>query len=625
MAVNSTGNNNAGQTQQQQQPTSMGQAFAQAGTEQQIPPRVKWSNMGSLTRTAMGRKPASECLVKAQKAIGDLYAKRNDPIFKVSLLAIDMANNQELAISALVVVTQDEGNPKAGLAYHTFILEGSAEVPPPKYDNINGRQVEVLRVPGDSNDKILHGVIRAKLMAAYPNTTLHNADACVIPRDFNFADEVATTMLAANGLLATTTELEIKHPNFRDLNLSYIDNDSNLTVRPTFAGDQITGVDGLPIRSSVIIDFSATVQQNQQQQQSADRVTSLAQIAGFVDLAWDPVQGPVNAWVAQAQNQQAINQSYVKYTARYVMTALESQELLTIPAQLLAMLPALTLRENNSWANAFRPAPFSNGIDKSDIGAIGLEVNFDNNPTGVGTRIDTKSASFTDQSLFQLLAATTRPGMVLMLDVPKCGGSTWYTNVFAAESEGDLQARQAILNAAETLTNGNFGKYYKSNGPICDNENNIIHMGYYEVNGVRHDIRELDYLAILNMVGEQDMGIVTKFCNTYLDRSTPINQRLSDRKQIYAHLVSNLVITGKALRLSISAEFLDALAKGAQDCGLAIRLANQFQDQALFERSSAGYGQQNIMSSDSVGIFNRSSAINTNVGNRNGGGYNRSW
>ena len=101
---------------------------------------------------------------------------------------------------------------------------------------------------------------------------------------------------------------------------------------------------------------------------------------------------PVNAWVAANQNQQQINQSYVKYVSRFV-TALESHDILTVGTQLLALLPAMSLRENNQWANAFRPAPFNNGIDLRDIGAIGIEVNFENNPTGVGSRIDTKSAS----------------------------------------------------------------------------------------------------------------------------------------------------------------------------------------------------------------------------------------
>ena len=40
-------------------------------------------------------------------------------------------------------------------------------------------------------------------------------------------------------------------------------------------------------------------------------------------------------------------------------------------------------------------------------------------------------------------------------------------------------------------------------------------MGYYEVNGVRRDIREIDALAVLNKVGEQDPQLVVNFTNTY--------------------------------------------------------------------------------------------------------------
>lgn len=593
-----------------------------SGANNNQPKSFRWGNLGGMMRSAMSRNPASEVLVKAQKAIEAQYAKRPESVFKVALLPIDMQTNTQLGISALVVVVQDINIPNK-FAYHTFILEGSTEPAAPKYENINGRQVEIIRLACDANDEILHSVIRNKLAASYQGGTFDNADSCVVPRDFKFDDEVAVYSLAANGLMACTTELEIKRRDFIDLNLAQVDRDSTLTVRPTFTADQSAGLDGLPIRTDVVIDFNSTVQNNQQQQ-TADRTNTIATIGGFVDLAWDPISGPVNAWVAANQNQQQINQSYVKYVSRFVITALESHDILTVGTQLLALLPAMSLRENNQWANAFRPAPFNNGIDLRDIGAIGIEVNFENNPTGVGSRIDTKSASFTDQSLFQLLAATVRPGMVVMLDVPECGPSTWYNNIFVAESKGDTRARAAIIAAANQLTNNNFSKHYKNpEAFICDNENNIIHMGYYEVNGVRRDIREIDALAVLNKVGEQDPQLVVNFTNTYLDRQAPIALRLSERKKILTSLVSNLTITGKAMRLAFSAEFLDALAKGAADCGLVIRPFNQYQDQSMFERSSAGYSNNNLMSSDSVGIFNRN--INMGGNTRFTGQVNRVW
>ena len=77
------------------------------------------------------------------------------------------------------------------------------------------------------------------------------------------------------------------------------------------------------------------------------------------------------------------------------------------------------------------------------------------------------------------------------------------------------------------------------------------------------------------------------------------------------------------MRLAFSAEFLDALAKGAADCGLVIRPFNQYQDQSMFERSSAGYSNNNLMSSDSVGIFNRN--INMGGNTRFTGQVNRVW
>ena len=110
----------------------------------------------------------------------------------------------------------------------------------------------------DANDEILHSVIRNKLAASYQGGTFDNADSCVVPRDFKFDDEVAVYSLAANGLMACTTELEIKRRDFIDLNLAQVDRDSTLTVRPTFTFDQSAG---LMVCQSVLTLLLISIQQ----------------------------------------------------------------------------------------------------------------------------------------------------------------------------------------------------------------------------------------------------------------------------------------------------------------------------------------------------------------------------
>ena len=597
----------------QQTGTTMGDAFANAsaraaaGTTQQQKQAGGFSfrNIGSISRSPMGRTPASEVLSKMTKAIGDLFKENiNQGLesFETTLIPIDMNNTVSLGISVLVITMRDKLALDTGVAYHTLILEGSAEPPQPRFENIGGNNVEVLRVAGDAADAVLSSTVIDFVNRQYPQTKLLDAGCCVVPRDFNVTDENAVYKLAANAAFAASSELETNRKDFYDLNLANAENDSNLVVRTTFNNPNIADAVGHPLRADVQIDFSAApLTQQQNPQQAVERVSQVAHVSGFLDFVWAPMQPIANIYSAPTQ------QSFQRYAARFVMTSLESTNLLTIPAQLLALMPALSMRENDMWIQAFKPQTFISGeVDMHDIGAIGIEANFENNSTGVGSRIDTKSASFKPEHLGKLIAATVRPGLIMSLDVPECGPQTWYNGVFAAAAEGNPRANAAIIDAANHLTNGNFSKYFPSTGRIAVDENNRIHLGYYtDRQGVRKDIREIDYLAVMNLVGEKDALVIRDWSDSFLRSNYPLNQRLAARKRIISGLFSDVVITGFARRVTFEAAFVDALAKACQECRLAIRAMSPYADMMSYERATAQFSDQTIMSREATGIFNR--------------------
>ncbi len=49
-----------------------------------------------------------------------------------------------------------------------------------------------------------------------------------------------------------------------------------------------------------------------------------------------------------------------------------------------------------------------------DIGAVGLEVNFENDPSGRGTRVDTHSAGFNQGLLAKLITSVVQPLLTRM-------------------------------------------------------------------------------------------------------------------------------------------------------------------------------------------------------------------
>lgn len=598
----------------QQTTGQMGQAFAQAQANQtQVPPAgsnmntaqssgFSFRRMGELTRTAMARTPTSEVLTKLTKAMTDLLSERTDKSFEITLIPIDMYQTNVLNISALVLTMRDTLNPKLGVAYHTFLLEASAEAPAPKFENIGGQNIEVIKTPGESWDDTMASYVADTVQRQFPQVQKFlNAGAEVVSRLFNLEDHQALFNLTTNGAFACSQELETSSPDFRDLNLAQAENDSTLQVRHSFGNPQVSDASGNPIRVDVQVDFSAAPM-NQQQQQN-ERVAKLANVGGFLDLVYAPAQPQANqfanAWAPQQVNFQT-------YMMRFVITHLQSDTLLTLSSQMLALVSAMSLREQNAWVRAFANKAYSADVNMHDIGAVGIESNLERDPSGVGAKINTQVETFREEHLVKLLAATVQPGLLVSMDIPECGDSSWYLDVWAAAAEGKPSAIKAICAAADCLTNGNFSRHFAPNTPICVDENNRIQLGHYvDQSGVRRDLRDIDYLAVANLIGVKDAGVIRTWSDSFVNTARPLIARLADRKRIMTGMFSNVTINGYARRVTFSHEFISALQAGVADCRIGIRQVSGFAELAGYERAGGSYLQSNLLGSDASGIFNR--------------------
>lgn len=571
--------------------------------QQSAPAGFSFRSLGRLGNAPMGRNPAAEVLVKLEKALIETYKSAN-PAFEIKLLPLDMNNNPAIARSALIVALFDKNDLDLGVAYHTLILAGSGEPFPPKYEQINGQNVEIQRVDGDVWDDKFREVVADAVARTFSGARLIDAEAEVVPRSFDVADEQLVYQLAANALFAANHELNRQRTDFRDLNLAGAARDSNLTARVQFNHDQLIDPVGEPIRTDVMIDLIATAIQTGQGANADARATKVSQVGGFLDLVWDPVAPQANPYAQWGQAQQ--QQFNPLYVTHFIMTHLETLELMTVPAQLFALVQALTLRDGNAWARGFAPRPYAQGIDMHDIGAIGIEANPEGNANGIGARIDTKSDAFTAQgTLHQLLQAFVRPGLLLSIDVPECGPSTWSNSVFAAAAEGSQKANDFIIEAAQTLTNGNFLKHYTNgSGRVAFDNNNRIHLGWYvDQQGRKRDIRDIDYLAVANLIGEKDPSVIKDWSDTFVNLQIAPAQRLARRKNIIQGLVGDATFTGFARRATLDGAFMEALAKGCVDAGLVLRAQYPFGDVAGQERATGQFANGLLMAPGATGLF----------------------
>lgn len=590
------------------QPAASAAPAVQAAQPQQARgPRLSFLNTSGIINRPMARNPAGEVLTKLTKALDATLQDAVYDAYEVKLIPIDMNDTVSLTTSVIAVAAIEKNSRDIGVAYHILILEASAEPVAARYEQIGGNNVEVLITIGDAYNAKLREEVAAAVGRSYPQMKILSAGATVVPRDFKVDDEKLVHDLGANATYADAVELERNRPGWEDLNLSTVARDATLQVRTQLTRDQVINVVGQPIRRDISIDLNAIpVQQNQQ---DVARQAPLARISGYLDLVYNPVAQPTNAFNAYAQQQvQAPGSPPLTrtYVARFVMTDMESVTAPTLGCQLLTLAMAASLNENNSWVKAFEPQYTQGQQDLHDFGAVGIEVNFQNpGQPGLG-RIDTQSADFGEQQLMQLVAATVAPGLMISLDVEEVGPSSWINGIFPAAASGHPGANAEIYDAAMRLTNGAFAKYFPQGGVICYDEDNKIHMGtWVDSNGVKRDLRDWDYLAVLNTMGERDPVVVKDFSDTFTLTGFPLLQRLAARKRIITGLASGVNITGFARRVTFSTEFIVALAKGCLECGLDIKTVAPYTNVAAGQRGVASYAPQTQMPLTPTGLFNR--------------------
>lgn len=580
----------------------------QAGRGQGTQGGFRWNSIASVADQPMGWSPASEVLTKLTKSLDEKYQNISSDA-EIRVLPMDLNNNPRLRLSLIVVCMTRKGDPQAGVGYHTLILEGSAEPFQDRLLNIGGQQVADMIVAGDAYDNNLNGIVREEVKRVYgDNVYLVDGSAAVVPRDFDVNDNGLVHTLAVNSIYACNTYMKISDKSFPDINLAGAENDTTLTARVQFNNiNNNTTQDavGLPVRNDIEVTLTAGDTQQNNQNPLGSRPVTISKVGGFLDLVWDPL-APQGQNFFGMQAPQAQNQPTQLWQPNLVLTTLSAADLQSPPMQLLALINAMSLVSNNAWVGAFRPKSFAaGGVDYHDIGAIGYEL-LPENGSQFGKKIETHTDKFlASGEFFALMRLAIRTDLLVSIDVPECGASTWQNDLFGAAGAGSAQAQADLIKAANQLTNGKFDSFWnQSMGAIASDAGNRIHLGYYiDQNGVKRDLREIDYLFIANMFGDRDPNLIRKWSDTFTDTTIPLEKRLDDRRQILENMLSNVVFTGFARRVTLSSDFLMALVQAAAACGFSARtvfphMGDQVQDRAVGSLSNFG-----IKNAGNMGVF----------------------
>lgn len=562
-------------------------------------PKTEWSfERAGLFGAPIPKTVYSEYYTKVKEGLIEIYKHANNDI-EISILDLDNINNPGLAFSNIVVAIRFKTAPDT-VAYHILALEATGEKIQPIMENMGNYQVEVMRFSSNAIDDVLRNKAEQKVRGAFKSKIFLYSEGTVVPSEFNPEDKQKLHKLALNAGLACTTELKINSKGFNDISLPEMPRSNNLFVNIDFSRTQIEDNVGNTMRSDVTTVFGTRKQQQMDRSiNTGERDNTVSIASGFIDLLWAPMnpQSIFNPYMASNQAPQT-----QKYAARYTITNLDSNISYTPGMILLALATSVSIRDNNNWINTFRPAPMDRDlVDLRDIGALNIEANLENDPSGWGKRIDTKSETFQLSDLGQLISALIRPGLVISLDCPESGPQSWYLSMFAAASRGNSNATDVIYAAANQLTGGAFGRYFTRGMPMFMDNYNTVHLGHwFDRKGQKRDLRDIDTLAICNIAGDRNPEFIRGYSDTFLRRDVPLIKRLADRKTILrAASNDSAVFTGYADRVTFSAAFINALVQGVSESGLAVRINSQILDDINNQRGYADFVNDAILTGNS--------------------------
>jgi len=171
-----------------------------------------------------------------------------------------------------------------------------------------------------------------------------------------------------------------------------------------------------------------------------------------------------------------------------------------------------------------------------------------------------------------MLAAAISPNLMYSIDIDEAGDNTWLTRDLYLAAHNDPEAKKRIVTAFNNLTDGKFSAFWDGTQPMAIDENNRVPLGYWTPStGVKADIRQLDYLAMLNIVGEGDMKILHEWSATFWDVNVPMEVRLERRDRIQRELLAGYVLRGHARRLVLTSALLGAIVKSLEAAGLLLQ------------------------------------------------------
>lgn len=577
MAVNDqSGDNNTQQSQPQtqQQPQQDYAAQGGYGQSQQPQQRAGLGNLNSIMGRSGSYDRSESRSAEAMRGLREIAKEALESqglIDDFEILRFDRDDNR-VGLSGILITKSVRVGGATYIAVRTLMLDSDSRLRP-RVINLGAQRIDAPTRPQDVFNDVYWNRLTEflKRHRGTAEATVVDAGAIVIPTDFDFKDEVATGRLLVTSV-NRCGDIVARISNETPFTVSNVKRpDERLTARIDFSGQPNLDIVGSPIRADIQITMNRSLASQVQEDDYYDQEETLNSVSGFVNLEYAPTAPQ------QPQQMQGWGQAPAPtqlFTPTFVITDVAQADWIqarTPELYMLALSNAYRVTAGTQWVKTFLPQVGTKGIDPRDIGALGYM-------TQGQKKIETKSDSFTEENFVELMTALVRPTPTFLIDVNPVGDNAAIENYFvdaAFEGSNKQRAKQRLVQACDNLTGGAFSRHFgPANAEIVVPYQQEIHLGYYLEGDEKQDIRNLDVLAMLNLTQGNQQDFFDWY-RTYVDTSIPSVLNLQRREQMERQYLSkSLRITGRAIRLLFTPQFIESLNAATQEAGVQVDFEN---------------------------------------------------
>ena len=626
-------------------PTAEFQAEAEKARQQtaDVQGRSIKSIFGQRTAGSLSRQTGTARLNDLHERATKMFKASDVANSSLNLTAIKLDHvTYNVFLPAVLVVGRSPSHPEVAYVY-SLLIEREDTIEPEVRTQQGGYKTVIPVVSGTAWDKKYTEAVQKAVSTALgisPENVLAFS-ACVVPKDLELGVSADSNVqskgmedLMYNACYAINTKMMDDAGENSGFVLTATAPNEIMTVEPRFGRELCKDLSGREKRADIKLTFSLKRQNSKSGSLNGkDEIANVfGNLAGYIDFISVVTEGQVNSgWGT-------VNQPIQKFSPLFVITSMFTEEAGSLSAHLTMLMAAATMANGDEWVNSIyeRHQASKRGGESIDIGEIGglnMEVNLPQyrpqDAQGInvafGPIVDTRIADFDRNKYIALVQQLCRQDMFIAIDAPNVGAESWYTDIFRASASATDYGREMankIFNTLLELTDGKFAVAFQNitkNTKLWLAEPTVIHNGYYvNHNGERRDVRDIDTLAIANILGPNDPTACSRWAATFMPGVDP-ERALTERKEMIEQVCGgshNVVYTGYSTRLLLNPAVIKAMLMCAADVGFNMRFVSAYTSGfSGFGNTGFDFGGASGLSSGNVSSTFRGGQFGGNQGN----------